>query len=63
MLFLIDQDTKNLNKYRLSYHCNTHFANRAAAKEDLIKLARKFYPQEAASIEQFEREYDISLTG
>jgi hypothetical protein len=54
-LFLTDQDTKNLNKYRLSYHCNTHYGNRNAAKEDLVKLARKLFPQETAVIEQFEK--------
>ena len=46
VLFMIDQDTRLLNKYRLNYHCNTIYGDRAAAKEDFIKLARKLYPNQ-----------------
>lgn len=28
LLLLNDQDTKLVNKYRLNYHCNTHFTGR-----------------------------------
>jgi hypothetical protein len=63
VLFLIDQDTKSLNKYRLSYHCNTQFANRQTAKDDLLSLAKKIYPEQTAVIEQFQKEYDLSLRG
>lgn len=62
-LFLIDQDTKSLNKYRLSYHCNTKYSNRTTAKENFITLAKKIYPEQMAAIEEFEKTYDLDLKG
>ena len=63
MLFTIDQDTKILNKYRLNYHCNSIYNDRASAKADFILLARKLYPEQKQVIDQFEKEYDLTLQG
>ena len=50
VLFTIDQDTKTLNRYRLNYHCNTLYGDRKSAKDDFIKLAKKLYPDQIATI-------------
>ena len=60
---MIDQDAKMLNKYRLSYHCNTTFNDRAQAKKDFVTLARKLYPQQNEAIDEFESKYDLELKG
>ena len=46
-ILVADQDTKILNRYRLSFQCNTNFKGRDKAKVDLLQLAKKFYPQQA----------------
>lgn len=43
-LFMTDDDTNLMNKYRLNYYCLTNQSNKSKAKEDLISLATKFYP-------------------
>ncbi len=54
-LFMIEQDTKILNRYRLNYHCNTNFKDRATAKKDFVRLARHLKPEQNALIDQFEQ--------
>ena len=43
-VLIADLDTKLLNRYRLNFQCNTHFKGRDKAKQDLLDLAKKFYP-------------------
>ena len=50
ILLILDQDIKMMNRYRLSYHCNTVYQDRKVAKENFIKLAEKLYPEQSTAI-------------
>lgn len=53
MLFLVEDDIENMNKYRINFYTliQNHDAN--ASKQDYIKFVNKFYPNEKKSIEEF----------
>jgi hypothetical protein len=46
MLFMTEDDTPIMNKYRLNYFCLTNLNNKNAAKKDFEVLAKQFYPQQ-----------------
>jgi hypothetical protein len=44
-LFMIEDDTCIINKYRLNYSCFIKNFNKDKAKKDFIQLALQIYPQ------------------
>jgi hypothetical protein len=44
-LFMNEDDTSTINKYRLNYSCFIKNFNREKAKKDFISLALQIYPQ------------------
>jgi hypothetical protein len=45
VLFMKEEDTNIINKYRLNYCCFIKNFNRDKAKNDFISLALQIYPQ------------------
>ena len=46
ILFMIEDDTNILNKYRLNYHCLTNNNSQHKAKDDYVKLVKQLYNEE-----------------
>lgn len=44
ILFMIEDDTNLLNKYRLNYHCLTSNNSITKAKDDYVKFVTQLYP-------------------
>ena len=53
ILFMIEEDTNMLNKFRLIYHCLTNNSISNKAKQDFIKFVSQLYPEEKAEIDVF----------
>lgn len=44
VLFLTENDTKSINRYKLNYRCLTGKVNKEQGKVDFLALAEKMYP-------------------
>lgn len=61
MLFVIEEDTNMMNKYRINFFSLTCNHSPKSAKRDFVNFARKLYPENAQEVEQFEKEYILDL--
>ena len=62
MLFMTEDDTPIMNKYRLNYFCLTNLNNKTAAKRNFEELAKQFYPQQSEAINDFAAKYELGLS-
>lgn len=63
MVFMIEDDTNLMNKYRISFHSLTENSSSKTAKKDFISFAKKFAPESGQTIADFEKNYRIDLPG
>lgn len=63
LLIMIEDDTNLMNKYRIIFHSLTQGNSKVQAKTDFVNFAKKFYPQSLNEIDEFDKRYQIDLTG
>ena len=52
-LFMTEDDTGLMNKYRLNYYCLTKQKNKGSAKKQFAQLAMKLYPEQKSMLSDF----------
>ena len=60
---MTEDDTNLMNKYRIIFHSLTQGNSKVQAKTDFVNFSKKFYPQSLNEIDEFDKTYQIDLTG
>lgn len=60
-LYMTQEDTNILNKYRLNYACLCQNHSQEKAKSDFVKIGGKMFPEDMDNVKDFEKNYRVNL--
>lgn len=62
MLFMVEDDTNLMNRYRINFYSLTCRSSAQAAKKDFSNFIRKLYEKNADRLPEFESNYKLGLS-